>query len=499
MVKTLAEINEKIRKGDAVVVRADEMPEIVAKKGPTRAAKEVDVVTTGTFGAMCSSGAFLNFGHSNPPIKMQKVWLNEVEAYGGLAAVDAYIGATELSQDRGMEYGGGHVIEDLVAGREIHMRCTSYGTDCYPTRKIETTITLDDMNQAYLYNPRNAYQKYNAAVNTSARKLRTYMGTLLPNSGNVNYAGCGHISPLNNDPTYQTIGFGTKLFVGGVVGRVVGEGTQHSPKSGFGNIAIKADLRGMSTKYLRGATIPEYGTSLFLGIGIPIPILNEELAKSTAVTNEQLETNLLDYGIARADRPILRKVRYSELMSGRVELNGQTIKTAPLSSFKIAYDIMDELVGWIEEKKFQFSTDFECLPRNREFKPMKVSTRIPLVSEVMTRRVYTAHGGDSLKKVSSLMVEKGVDQIPIADKRGLLLGIVTSFDITRATSQGKHKLAEVMSRKVVTSKPSESIEETSRRLQRHGYNSTPVVDEANRIVGIITLSDINRVRGRLGR
>jgi len=215
MAKTLAEINEKIRKGEAVVVRADEMPEIMAKKGPEKAAREVDIVTTGTFGAMCSSGAFINFGHSNPPIKMQKVWLNEVEAYGGLAAVDTYIGATELSLDRGMEYGGGHVIEDLVAGREVNVRAVSYGTDCYPTKKLETTITLDDLNQAYMYNPRNAYQRYVAAVNLSERKLHTYMGTLLPKGGNVNFAGCGEISPLNNDPDYRTIGFGTRIFLSG--------------------------------------------------------------------------------------------------------------------------------------------------------------------------------------------------------------------------------------------------------------------------------------------
>lgn len=499
MGKTIAEINERIRKGEAVVVRADEMPKIVAKKGAEKAAKEVDVVTTGTFGAMCSSGAFINFGHSNPPIKMQKVWLNEVEAYGGLAAVDTYIGATELSLDRGMEYGGGHVIEDLIAGREVNVRATSYGTDCYPTRKLETTVTLEDLNQAYLYNPRNAYQRYVAAANTSDRKVRTYMGTLLPDCGNINWAGCGEISPLNNDPTYQTIGFGTKIFLGGAVGRVVGEGTQHSPQTSFGNIAVKGELREMSTKYIRGATIPEYGTSLFVGLGIPIPILNEELAKSTAVTNDQLETNILDYGIARSDRPALKRVRYSELILGRVELNGVSVKTAPLSSFKLAYEIMDEQAKWIDEGEFQFALEIERLNQTRVFKPMKVKAKSPLVSEVMTRKVHTAAEGDSLERVSALMVEKGVDQIPIVDGEGRLAGIVTSFDFIKAASQKKRRLADAMTKKVVTSKPGDSIDEVSRRLQRYGYNSTPVVDKDNRVVGIITLSDINRAYRRMAK
>jgi len=67
-----------------VVVTAEEMTEIVKSLGPEKAAQEVNVVTTGTFGAMCSSGVWVNFGHSDPPIKMSKVWLNDVEGYAGV-------------------------------------------------------------------------------------------------------------------------------------------------------------------------------------------------------------------------------------------------------------------------------------------------------------------------------------------------------------------------------------------------------------------------------
>jgi len=165
--RTYEEINAKIKRGDAVVVTADEFISHVAENGLEAPAKEVDVVTTGTFGAMCSSGAFLNFGHSEPPIKMSRCWLNDVPAYKGLAAVDAYIGATAMSESQGFEYGGGHVIEDLVGGKEVHLRGEAYGTDCYPRRSIETTVTLDDLNQATLINPRNAYQHYGRKIPTS--------------------------------------------------------------------------------------------------------------------------------------------------------------------------------------------------------------------------------------------------------------------------------------------------------------------------------------------
>ena len=78
--KTIQEINQKIKSGDVVVVTAEEIIDIVKNDGPVEAARQVDVVTTGTFAPMCSSGAFINFGHSTPPIKASKVWLNKVPA-----------------------------------------------------------------------------------------------------------------------------------------------------------------------------------------------------------------------------------------------------------------------------------------------------------------------------------------------------------------------------------------------------------------------------------
>ncbi|HQI79900.1 MAG TPA: homocysteine biosynthesis protein, partial [Petrotogaceae bacterium] len=226
MSKNYEEINKKIQRGEAVVVTAQEIIDIVQEKGVKETAEYVDVVTTATFGPMCSSGAFLNFGHSDPPIRMTKTYLNGVEAYSGLAAVDAYLGATQNSEDKGMEYGGAHVIRDLIERKKIHLKAYSYGTDCYPENEIDTFIDIDSINEAYLYNPRNVYQNYNAAVNSSEKLLYTYMGILHPFMGNVTYSGAGELSPLINDPYYRTIGVGTRIFIGGSIGYVSWSGTQ---------------------------------------------------------------------------------------------------------------------------------------------------------------------------------------------------------------------------------------------------------------------------------
>ncbi|MDD5112146.1 MAG: homocysteine biosynthesis protein [Candidatus Altiarchaeota archaeon] len=490
--KTIAEINEKIRKGKAVVVSAEEMPDIVDKKGARKAAEEVDVVTTGTFGAMCSSGAFLNFGHSDPPIKMQKVWLNDVEAYTGIAAVDAYIGATELSRERGIEYGGAHVIEDLVSGREVSLKASAYSTDCYPRTSIETSVRLEDLNQAFLFNPRNCYQRYNAATNSSDGVLHTYMGTLLPGKRNVNFSGTGELSPLINDPEYDVVGFGTRIFLGGGQGYVVGEGTQHNPLKKFATLSVKGNLRGMSPEYLKAGVVRDYGTTLYVGIGIPIPVLNEKIAKNTAVRNKDVKVNILDYSVPRLNRPVIREVDYETLFSGEVDVDGVKARTSSLSSRKVARDIAAKLGDWIEQGEFYLSEKLESLPADTAFKPMRMSAEVAPISRVMTRDVVTAKEDDPVEKVCNRMIKNGIDQIPVVSEEGAIRGIVTAWDITKATATGKRKLGEIMTSKVITASPDEAVDAVSRKLEKYKINATPVIDAKGVVVGIVTLSDINK-------
>ncbi len=380
--KTFQEINEKIRDGKVVVVTADQIIDIVKEKGPVEAAKHVDVVTTGTFAPMCSSGAFINFGQTTPGIKASKVWLNNVPAYAGLAAVDCFIGATELCEEDPMnrvhpgefKYGGGHVIQDLVAGKKIHLKASAYGTDCYPNRAFEKEVTLKKLPMATLCNPRNAYQNYNCAINMTDKTIYTYMGTLKPNMGNANYCSAGQLSPLMNDPYYMTIGIGTRIFLGGAQGFVTWHGTQHNPKakrtkkgipmSPAGTLCVMGDLKKMSHKWLVGVSIQGYGSSLAVGLGVPIPILNEEIVKFTAVSDDDIFTQIVDYGhdYPQGISNSYGTVSYSELKSGDIRVNGQDVPTAPLSSVVRAREIAETLKKWVEKGKFMLGEPQELLP-----------------------------------------------------------------------------------------------------------------------------------------
>ena len=380
--KTYQQINEKIRRGKAVVVTAEEMIDVVERHGDVEAARKVDVVTTGTFSTMCSSGAFLNFGHTSPKIRASRVWLNDVPAYGGIAAVDCYIGATEAAEGDPLNsvypgefnYGGGHVIQDLVAGNVIRLRAEGYGTDCYPARRYERNMTLHDFRDAFLFNPRNAYQNYNCAVNLSDKTIYTYMGMLRPKMANVSYATAGQISPLLNDPYYKTIGIGTRIFLGGAQGFVAWPGTQHNPNvlrgkngvpiEGAGTLATIGNLKEMSPEWLVGASVLGYGVSLYVGIGIPIPILNEEMARYTAVKDENIFAQIHDYGMdyPKGDDKSLGSVSYKELRSGSITLNGRKIPAAPMSSYLKALEITNILKEWIERGEFLLGEPQQFLP-----------------------------------------------------------------------------------------------------------------------------------------
>src|SRR5512135_862449 len=360
--RTIEEMNAKIRNGDAQVLTAEEMKRIVESSGVEVAFKEIDVVTTGTFGAMCSSGAIINTGHSDPPIKIDKAWINDVPISHPGAAVDLYIGATAMSETQPFEYGGGHVIEDLVNGKEVDLKATAYGTDCYPKTQLRTQLTKDDLNQFYLLNFRNCYQRYNCAVNSRDETIYTYMGKLLPHYRNATFSGAGELNPLMNDPDYETIGMGTRIFLGGAQGYVIGEGTQHEASSQNGTLMVRGNAKKMSSEFLRGATFTRYGTTLYVGLGIPIPILNEGLAKKTAIRDEEIFTNVIDYGVPRKDRPKLARVSYKELKSGAITVNGNRIRVSSLSSLKTARKVAGSLKSWIESGEFFLTSPVERLP-----------------------------------------------------------------------------------------------------------------------------------------
>ncbi len=389
--RTIAEINDKISRQCAVVLTVEELKARVEQVGITQTAKEVDVITTGTFEPMESSGAIINLGHTDPPIKIRRCWLDGVPAYSGFGAVDLYLGATgafespegEAERASATETkpqaikGGGHVISDLIAGKPVQLRAIGQVTDCYPRATFETTITRDTINQFYLFNPRNLYQNFIVGVNGGDRPLFTYLGPLQPRLGNAVYSNPGAISPLLNDPELQLIGIGSKIFLGGAVGYVAWEGTQHfplqkrlpnhTPIGPAATLALIGDAKQMDARWVRGCYFKSYGPSLMLGVGVPLPVLHEQAVANCAVQDRDLVAPVVDFSIPRRVRPTFGLVTYAQLKSGRITIDGKTVRVAPLASLALSRQVARELKQWIEAGTFTLAEPVAAIPRDRSF------------------------------------------------------------------------------------------------------------------------------------
>jgi uncharacterized protein (DUF39 family) len=428
---------------------------------------------------------------------MERVWLNDVEAYGGVAAVDAYIGATQQSDTRGEQYGGAHVIEDFIAGKAIELRASSKGTDCYPRRTIRSELLLEHLNQAIMCNPRNAYQRYNAATNTSDRLLHTYMGLLLPGNGNITYSGAGVLNPIMNDPHLRLIGGGVPAFLCGAPGMVIGEGTQHSSAGGFGTLMVTGDMKVMSQEFLRAATMYRYGVTLYVGFGVPLPVVDTGVVRTTAVRDEDIEVDVVDYGIPSRSRPSLLKVTYADLRSGTVELNGEEVRTSSLSSFRKAREVATVLREWIEHGKMELALPTRRIDPEKRVKPMHESLRTPRVLDIMDRNVVSIGVDEDIKTAARTLLKGETNHLPVLDREARLVGIVTTYDISKAVvNPGKAKVvSDIMKRKVITALPEEAVDVAAHKLEVYNISALPVIDQQRRVIGMLTAIDLGKLFG----
>jgi len=377
------EIQAKIAAGEAAVLTAGEFKLLAREADAEELCRRVDAVTVATFAPMCSSGVFINFGHGSPPIRMEELSLDGVPAYGGVAAVDAYLGATaERPGDPG--FGGAHVIETLVRGGEVRLEARGKGTDCYPGRSVSARVRLADLNEAWFDNPRNAYQNYGAGTNGSDRALRTYLGVLEPRYGTVSYATSGELSPLLNDPQARFIGAGTAAWVGGAVGMVTGCGTQFDtevpvngkglPVRGSRTLALRADLKAADPRFVAAAAVPGYGVSLFLGVAFCLPVTDAEAARALSVRDEDITVQVRDYGAA--GRPVVLETSYAELRSGSVEIAGVRSRSACSSSLAKARELARELRDLVRAGRFPVRPPVEALPARASPRPLAAATSL---------------------------------------------------------------------------------------------------------------------------
>ncbi len=297
MTRTIAEINERIKKGDAVVLTAQEVCDKVTD-GEELALKDVDVVTTATRAIMSGTYAVLSFpmAEAGTFVRAEKARINGVPACIGpcpnerLGIVDLMVYGTAHSKDRA-DYGGGHLFRDLVAGREVQVEVeTSEG------ESLTNSICLDEIPYARIFSTRNAFKNYVAFVNPRNAPLPTIFSAIEfpPDLSCATVSGCGSLNPIKNDPNLETIGIGTRILLNGAEGFVIGTGTRSMPSRP--NLLGLADMHQMSPEYM-GGFITSAGPECIGSWAVPIPVLNESILESILLQDRDIALTIMDVNV----------------------------------------------------------------------------------------------------------------------------------------------------------------------------------------------------------
>ncbi len=130
-----------------------------------------------------------------------------------------------------------------------------------------------------------------------------------------------------------------------------------------------------------------------------------------------------------------------------------------------------------------------------------------LVANWMTKNVITLTSDRSMMKASKLMKDNAISSMPIVDEDGKIVGILADRDVkdaspSKATTLDMHELyyllseieiKDIMTKKVVTIRADETVEKAAVLMLEGHFGSLPVVDEEQKVIGIITDTDVFKV------
>ncbi|MCQ8902683.1 MAG: methanogenesis marker 16 metalloprotein [Methanothrix sp.] len=292
MRRSIAEIDERIRRGEATVLTAEEVRDLV-DGGAVGELRDVDVVTTATRAVMSGTYAVLSFkiAERDSFTRAVDARINGVPAYVGpcpnerLGHLDLMVFGTAHRDGR---YGGGHLFRDLVAGRSV---CVDVETS--DGRQISRDITLDEMPHARIFGTRHAFMNYSAFVNRGRDALSTIFHAIPfpPAMSGASFSGCGSLNPLKNDPHLETIGVGTRVLINGAEGFVIGTGTRSTHERP--NLAGFADMHQMIPEFM-GGFVTSAGPECITSWAVPVPVLSTSVFDAVVRPEESIPMPVMD-------------------------------------------------------------------------------------------------------------------------------------------------------------------------------------------------------------
>ncbi|EKQ55742.1 MAG: putative methanogenesis marker 16 metalloprotein [Methanobacterium sp. Maddingley MBC34] len=292
--KSIHDINQKIKKGEATILTAEEVTRLVMD-GEEPTVEDVDVVTTGTCGIMSGTAAIFHLPVGEPGSfkKARKITLNGIPGFPGpcpnewLGSVDLMIYGTSHSITD-PQYGGGFLFKDLLRGEEIEIKVEDIAGNI-----IKSTVTLNDFGTAQMIGTRFAFKNYTAFINPGPDSVSSIFNAvdMEGNLKGISFSGCGELNPLQNDPQLNSIRKGTRLLINNSEGLFISTGTRSRPEKP--NMMITADMKDMDPHYLGGFRTGA-GPEVYNSVATAIPIMDDEILQKTFIKNEDIPLPIAD-------------------------------------------------------------------------------------------------------------------------------------------------------------------------------------------------------------
>ncbi|MCP9850735.1 homocysteine biosynthesis protein [Cyanobium sp. Morenito 9A2] len=351
--RTEAELQERQRRGDLQVRSAAAYRALVAERGLEAAYAATDVVVASNAEFTDQATLQLSLGPSDPPIRVREFHLGGVEGRGGH-------GSTELLLPIGgglgepLRQGGAQVLAALLAGDDVALVASGEATTLHPRRELESRLSLERIGCGRLLLHRGIGENGVVAVSSAEGLTRSPFGPLLGPYVTALYTCAGSGSIGLTMPGLSLLGPGSPVLVGGALGWVSGAGSGHMPHtrrlpSGHARVpgavaAVSADLHGLNSEWVRPCFFEGHGSGLLVAIAAPVPLTNATVALQATAANDQLEAPVLDFSIPRRIKPGFGGVPYSQLLSGRIQVDGRQLSCAPAHSPRLAESIAIELI-----------------------------------------------------------------------------------------------------------------------------------------------------------
>lgn len=116
-----------------------------------------------------------------------------------------------------------------------------------------------------------------------------------------------------------------------------------------------------------------------------------------------------------------------------------------------------------------------------------------IVEDIMIEQIATIRGNVSIQYAAKLMLDKHVTHIPVVTDEYKLIGIVTSWDLSKSIATGANQLKDIMTTTVKYCHAHESIEDVARQMRKFDISCLPVVDEDMKVLGLITTDQISNL------